>query len=262
MEQTLHASNRKVIASVQRALDILDLFDNKHGELGNAEIARLLDLPVGTAAGLIYTLRTNGYLAQNPVNRKYRLGFKLAERTRVLFDQLDLRRVALPYLEQLREWCDESVNLGIQDGQFVVYIERMFGRQSLGIRSELGKHAPIHSTALGKALLAFQPGEAVERFVAGYKFEPVTRYTILEPGAFLADLALTRQRGFGMDDEENEIGGRCVAAPIFDSSGLPAAAVSVSVPVQRMPADRVAEFGRMLQKTALQISRDLGFTPN
>jgi DNA-binding IclR family transcriptional regulator len=216
-------------------------------------------LPVGTAAGLIYTLKYNGYLAQNPSNRKYRLGFKLAERTRVLFDQLDIRRAALPHLEQLREWCGESVNLGILDGDSVVYIERLFGRQSLGIRSELGKHAPIHSTALGKALLAYQPAKDVERFLANYQFAPVTRYTILDAQAFTAELSLTRQRGFGMDEEENEIGGRCVAAPIFDSSGLPVAAVSVSVPVQRLPADRVAEFGQMIQSTAYQISRELGF---
>ncbi len=116
MEPSDPTKQRKVIASVQRALDILDLFDSKHAELGNAEIARMMDLPVGTVAGLIYTLKVRGYLAKTPVNRKYRLGFKLAERTRVLFDQLDLRRVALPYLEQLREWCGESVNLAIQEG--------------------------------------------------------------------------------------------------------------------------------------------------
>jgi len=261
MELSDPTKQRKIIASVQRALDILDLFDSKHAELGNAEIARMLDLPVGTVAGLIYTLKGRGYLNQNPINRKYRLGLKLAERTRVLFDLLDLRRVALPYLEQLRDWCGESVNLGIQEGLSVVYIERLYGGHSLGIRSELGKHAPLYSTALGKAILAFQTPEEIQRFISICKFEPVTRYTIRDASMFISDLALTRQRGFGVDEEENEIGGRCVAAPIFDSSGQAVAAVSVSVPVQRLPADRVAEFGRKIQSTALQISQDLGFTP-
>ena len=131
-----------------------------HAELGNAEIARMMDLPVGTVAGLIYTLKVKGYLNQNPVNRKYRLGLKLAERTRVLFDLLDLRRVALPYLEQLRDWCGESVNLGIQEGLSVVYIERLYGGHSLGIRSDW-ETCPVHSTALGKAILAFQIQEAI-----------------------------------------------------------------------------------------------------
>ncbi len=261
MEPSDLTKPRKMIASVQRALEILDLFDSNHTELGNTEIARMMNLPVGTVAGLIYTLKVRGYLAQNPSNRKYRLGLKLAERTRVLFDQLDLRRVAYPYLEQLRERYGESVNLAVQDGLSVVYIERLFGQQALGIRSELGKHAPVHSTALGKAILAFQSSEEIQRFISLCKFEPVTPHTIRDAEAFLADLALTSQRGFGVDEEENEIGGRCVAAPIFDSSRHVMAAVSVSVPVQRLPSECVPEIGRAVQSTALQISRDLGFIP-
>jgi DNA-binding IclR family transcriptional regulator len=260
MDSSDRSSQRRLIASVQRALDILNLFDSQHAELGNAEIARLLDLPVGTASGLIYTLKHNGYLAQNPSNRKYLLGIKLAERAGVLFDQLDLRRAALPYLEQLCAWCGESVNLGILDGGSVVYIERLFGPHSLAIRSEVGKHAPIHSTAMGKVLLAYRPADELRRFLAGYPFQPVTRHTIQDAAAFHAELELTRRRGYGVDDEENEIGGRCVAAPIFDSSGLPAAAVSVSVPVQRLPAERIPEFGRKLQETAAKISQELGFS--
>lgn len=157
MEENTKSSARKSIASVQRALSILNLFDKGHVELGNAEIARLVDLPIGTASGLIYTLKINHYLDQNPTNRKYRLKLKLAERAAVLLDQLDLRKVAAPLLEELRDWCGESVNLAIRDGIEVVYIERMFGYHSLGIRSELGRRGAIHSTALGKAILAFLP---------------------------------------------------------------------------------------------------------
>ena len=109
-------TTRKKIASVQRALDILNLFNNGHVELGNAEIAKLLDLPIGTASGLIYTLKVNNYLDQNPANRKYRLGLKLAERAAVLLEQLDIRKVAAPILEELRDWCGESVNLAVRDG--------------------------------------------------------------------------------------------------------------------------------------------------
>jgi IclR family acetate operon transcriptional repressor len=169
--------------------------------------------------------------------------------------------VALPYLERLREWSGESVNLAIRDGQAVVYIERLFGSHSLGIRSELGKHAAVHSTALGKALLAFQSPEEIQRFVAACPFTPVTSKTIVAPAAFLDELTRIRQSGFAVDEEENEIGGRCVAAPVFDAQGQAVAAVSISVPVPRLPTERVAEFGRMIQSTTLQISRDLGYLP-
>src|SRR5574338_190239 len=151
------SQNRRTIASIQRALDILNLFSSEQAELGNAEIARQIDLPVGTVSGLVYTLRVNHYLDQNASNRKYRLGFKLADRASVLLDSLDIRKIAGPFLEELRAWCSESINLAIREGGEVVYIERLFGSHALGIRSELGKRGPLHSTALGKAIAAFLP---------------------------------------------------------------------------------------------------------
>lgn len=250
----------KIIASVQRAFDILNLFEGPRSELGNAEIAKLLDLPPGTAAGLIHTLKVNNYLDQNPANRKYHLGMKLAERAAVLLDQLDLRKIAAVHLEELREWSGESVNLGILNGHEVVYIERIFGKHALGIRSELGKRAPIHSTALGKAIIAFHSREKINNFIGSYQFFPVTRYTITDPDRFLEELNRVQKCGFALDEEENEIGGRCVAAPIFDHDGCPVAAVSISVPIQRLPREKIPTVSEKLKDTARSISYGLGFS--
>lgn len=258
MDDTSKNTSRKIIASVQRALDILALFDKGHEELGNAEIARLVDLPIGTASGLIYTLKVNHYLDQNPVNRKYRLGLKLAERAAVLMDQLDLRKISAPLLEELRDWCGESVNLGIRDGSEVVYIERMFGNHSLGIRSELGRRGPLHSTSLGKAILSFMPAAEQLGLLEQYQFTRVTPLTITDPQKFMQELALTRQRGYAIDEQENEMGGRCVGAPVFDRFGYPIASISISVPVQRFPVEEVNKFGQKLIETAGKISRQMG----
>lgn len=252
-------NHRKVIASVQKALDILNLFGGVHSELGNAEIAKLVDMPIGTVSGLVYTLKVNHYLDQNPVNRKYRLGLKLAERASVLLDQLDLRKIAAPHLENLREWCGESINLAIIDDQEVVYIERLFGEQALGIRSELGKRAPIHSTALGKAILSNFAQSEINNFLDRYELLPVTRYTITERDRFEAELARIRKMGFAIDEEENEIGGRCVAAAIFDHDCRPTAAISISVPIQRLPRERIHTFGERIKEAALVISEELGY---
>jgi DNA-binding IclR family transcriptional regulator len=97
-------NNRKAIGSVQRALDILNLFEGSRTVIGNNEIARLLGMDPSTAAGLVYTLKLNNYLDQNPDTRKYRLGMKLAERASVLLDQIDLRKIATPTLEKVRQW--------------------------------------------------------------------------------------------------------------------------------------------------------------
>jgi DNA-binding IclR family transcriptional regulator len=250
---------RKVIASVQRALDILNLFDSTHFEWGNAEIARQLGLNPSTVAGLVSTLKTNHYLNQNPANRKYRLGIKLVEKASLLLEQLDLRKVASPYLETLRDWCNESINLAIRDNEDVVYIERIFGNHSLGIRSELGKRAPVHSTALGKAMVAYLPDQEAKEYLERYTFFGVTRYTIVDLDRFQQELDRVRRQGFAIDEEENEIGGRCVAAPVFDHDGYPVAAISISVPIQRLPREKIPDFGEKVREAAREISFSIGY---
>ena len=260
MKNIEKSTPRKTIGSVQRALDILNLFDKAHVELGNAEIAKLVDLPIGTASGLIYTLKVNNYLDQNPSNRKYRLGLKLAERAAVLLDQLDLRKVAAPYLEEIRDWCGESVNLAIRDGNEVVYIERMFGNHSLGIRSELGRRGYLHSTSLGKAILSFLPESEIKNILDGYVFVSVTPFSITNETELIADLNKIKKRGFSIDEQENEMGGRCVGAPIFDRNGYPIAAISISVPIQRFPIEDVEKYGNKLIAIADMISKKMGLS--
>ena len=254
-----NGTSRKPIASVQHALDILNLFEGSRTELGNNEIARMLGMDPSTAAGLVYTLKLNNYLDQNPDSRKYRLGMKLAERAAVLLDQIDLRKIAAPTLEKVRQWCGESVNLGIRDHNEIVYIERLFGNHSLGIRSELGKRARLHSTALGKAILANLKPEESQAILSNYEFVSITPKTITDPNDFQAELEHVRTRGYAVDEEENELGGRCLAAPVFDMNGRPVAALSISVPIQRLPREKIPNYGVKVKEAALEISRNMGY---
>ena len=254
-------TQRKVIGSVQRALDILNLFEAQVVEMGTTEIARALGLPKSTIAGLVHTLELNGYLNQNPETRKYYLGFKLVERAGVLLGQFDLRKIAAPVLMALRDDTNESVNLALRDGSYVVYIERMHGMNMLGMRSEIGKRELAHSTALGKSMLAFSPEDILNDFLKTHPFEPVTPQTITSPAVFLIEMNRTCQRGFAVDDQENELGGRCVAAPIFDYTGQVVAAVSISVPIQRFPDSRLELLGERVKEAAAEISRRLGAAP-
>lgn len=249
---------RKLIGSVQKALNILDLFDAHKPELGTTEISQALAMPKSTAAGLVYTLEANGFLEQNQTNRKYRLGLKLVELTSKLLSQLDLRQVAFPHLETLRDLFNESVNMAILDGTEVVYIERLFGTSMLSMRSEIGKREPIHSTALGKAILSVSSRQVVDRYINQFGLPPITPNTITNTNKFLSELQVTRERGFALDNEENELGGRCVAAPIVDYSGRPVAAISISAPIQRLPEDQIPAFGSKVKQTAQAISRQLG----
>jgi IclR family KDG regulon transcriptional repressor len=254
-------SSRKVIASVQHSLNIINLFSSAHAELANSDIARMLEMDPGTVAGLVYTLKINNYLDQNPENRKYRLGFKLAERGSVLLAQIDLRKIAAPILEDLLEWSGESVNLAIRDHQEVVYVERLFGSHSLGIRSELGKRAPLHSTALGKAILASMGVSQVQTILDDYKLVSVTPNTIINLNDFMDELEKVRRNGFALDEEENELGGRCLAAAVMDNNRRPIAAISISAPIQRLPLERIAEYGERIKTAALELSLKIGYLP-
>ncbi len=251
--------NLRVISSVQRAIDILNLYDSRRVELGNAEIARAMGLPKSTVAGLVHTLELNGLLEQNPANRKYRLGFKLVEYGSTLLEQIDLRQEARPYLKALLDWCNESVNLAVWDGDSVVYVERMFGTNLLGMRSELGKREPVHSTALGKAILSCLTESEQRNFLSGIELFPKTPRTLTDPEMLIEDIRKAGERGFALDDEENEVGGRCVAAAIQDSLGRPRGAVSISVPVQRLPVEKLPDFGAKVEEVASALSRRLGY---
>lgn len=251
--------SRKVIKSIQRAIDILDLYDGNHRELGTTEIAHMLDLPKSTVSGILHTLEANDYLAQNPSTRKYRLGPGLIERGGTLLSQLDLRQVSISDLERLRNWCNETVNLAVRDGGEVVYIERLLGSNTLGMNSEVGRREPIHSTALGKAILAYLPERKQREIVGLHGLEPITEKTITDVEEFLDELEMTRDCGYSLDDEENEPGGRCVGAPIFDHLSRPVAALSISVPLRRFPRERIPEFGEEVCKVGLAISRRMGY---
>lgn len=259
VERSSKKRRPKLIASVQRAVDILNLFNHTQVELGTTDIARQLDIAKSTISGLVQTLEWNGLLEKNPSTRKYRLGYKLAEYAGILLNQTDLRQLASPQLKELLSWCNESVNLAVLDKAYVVYIERLNGTNLLSMRSEIGKREPVHSTALGKAILAFTPPGEAHDLLQNIQLIPRTPKTIVEPQALLEEIARTRQRGYALDDEENEIGGRCVAAPILDHRGKPVAAVSVSAPVQRFPHEKVPEYGHKVIDAAQAVSRRLGY---
>ncbi len=251
----------KKIGSVQRAIDILNLFGPQCPEMGTTEMARALGLHKSTTASLVSTLAANGFLSQNPDTRKYRLGLKLVERAFAMLDQVEIRQIAYPHLQELRNQWNETVNLGILDGPDMVYVERMLGTKALGMRSEVGRRAPAHSTGLGKAILSCLPLAQVRAFVERYGLPSITPKTITDPDTFFAELERTRERGYAIDDEENEIGGRCIAVPVFDHTGHPVAAVSVSAPTARLPLEDVPHVGAQVRETAKAISRGLGYLP-
>ena len=248
----------RIISSLQRALDILSLFGSQSPELGITDIAKALNLHKSTAAGLVYTLQRNGYIAQNPENRRYHLGLQLVERAGVLLDQIEIRKIAMPELEHLRDWSSESVNLAILEENQVIYIERLLTDKSLGFRNHIGKRAWPHSTALGKAILSHLPPHEARTILESYPLESMTLNTITDIEVLMGQFKTFHAQGYAIEREENEIGGLCISAPIHNHSSNPVAAVSVSFPLSRLDETMIATYGIKILEVARCISVKLG----
>lgn len=257
--ETAKTSSTRTIGSVDRALAILELFSERAPELGITEMAVLTKLHKSTLAGLVYTLEHRGYLFQNPDNRKYRLGLHLAERAQVALTRFSVTEIAHPHMAALLTLHDESINLAVLENTEVIYIDHMSSSQPLGVHVKIGKRAQISTTALGKAMLAFMPLVDQEALIPRLTLEKLTPKSVETLSQLRADLELTRMRGFALDDEENELGGRCVASAIFDWTGRVVAGISLSAPVQRFTPDLIEHYGADVSVTAAVISRDMGY---
>ena len=249
----------RIISSLQRALDILSLFGTQTPELGITDIAKALNLHKSTAAGLVYTLQRNGYIAQNPENRRYHLGLQLVERAGVLLDQIEIRKIAMPELEHLRDWSSESVNLAILEENQIIYIERLLTDKSLGFRNHIGKRAWPHSTALGKAILSHLPRQQALSVLRSYQLESMTPNTITEVDELMRQFEDFRRCGYAIEREENEIGGLCISAPVHNFTAQPVAAVSVSFPLSRLDEAMISTYGAKVKAVARDISEKLGY---
>ncbi|UOF92450.1 IclR family transcriptional regulator [Fodinisporobacter ferrooxydans] len=248
-----------IIQAVDRALQILDLFDEYETELKITDISERMQLHKSTIHSLLKTLQVRGYIEQNPENGKYKLGLKLFERGNLVINGLDLRTTARKHLMELSFKTGQTVHLVILDGKEGVYIDKVEGSSGIIAYSRIGRRVPIHSSAVGKALVAFSPAADIERILDGYVFGKRTENTILNREDFLRELEQVRRQEYAIDDQENEPGVRCVAVPIRNYSGQAVAAISISTPISGLDDEQFDQLLALLQETAQQISRQMGF---
>lgn len=248
-----------IIQSVERALKIMELFDEHTTELKITEISERMDLHKSTVHSLLKTLQEYSYIAQNPEDGKYRLGLKLAERGNVVISNIDIRKAAHKHLLDLAAKTGQTVHLGILDGREGVYIDKVEGEQSIIRYSRIGRRLPLHSTAIGKVLLAYQePGE-MDRLLDKHHYQQQTANTIPDEEKLRKELAVIREQGHAFDNEENEQGVRCAAVPIFKGSQKVLAAISVSTLVSRVTDGELADFIGMLKSACRELSEQMRY---
>ncbi len=221
--------------TVNKGLDILEAFLQQPGEIGISDLSKLSRLNISTAYRIASTLVGRGYLCQKREKGKYSLGMRFLAFGSMLKKGIKVRNVALPFLEKLHEEAGEPVNLALLDSDSAVYIEHIDSTQTqtlLRTFTSEGNRVPLHCTGIGKVFLACMKDEEV-RFLT----RTLPRYTdntITTFGKLKKELLIVRREGVAVDDEEREIGVKCVASPIKDWNGHVVAAISVSGPSARL----------------------------
>ena len=239
------------------ALRLLKAFSEKDDEIGISTLAKRLGIAKSTVHRLAVTLVSEGMLEQDPDSGKYRLGIALFGLGALVRRRMNVSTQARPYLFALREKTNETVHLAILDGAEIMYVYNLESPQAIRMRSDLGLRKPAYATAEGQAILAFQPIETVEQIIR-QGLLPRTPQTITDPARLMRTLDTIRQRGCAIEDEESEIGMRCIAAPIRNDAGEVVAAVAVAGPASRLSKKAIADFIPHVIESADLISARLG----
>lgn len=246
-----------IIQSVERALTIIDLFNEQHTELKITEISSKLNLNKSTVHSLLKTLKKHNYIKQDNDSGKYSLGLKLLERGQFVLNSMDIREIARKYLVDLSVNTGQTTHLVILEGRFGVYIDKVEGASAV-VYSRIGKRVPIHCSAVGKSLMAFKEEEEITTLLEDYDFFPQTDHSITDKHTYLKELEKVREQGFSIDNEENEPGIYCIAVPIFDHSNKVVAAISISTTKQTVTPELKEEIVNSLKQTCSEISKTLG----
>ena len=223
-----------------------------------SDISSRLELAPSTALRLLSILERRGYVERSPSTGCFRIGVRALELGSIYLQTTSLVAEAQPYLQALAREYGQTANLGVLDRGEVIHVAVVPPNRLIRFDTGVGQRASAHSTGLGKALLAELSDEQLEELVAYHSLRRHTDRTLTTLGALRVNLAQTRERGYAMDDEESEIGLRCIAAAIRDSEDRAVAAVSISGPAFEYNDETVPRYVEAVVRTARDISGRLG----
>jgi len=251
---------KKIIQSIDRALQILELFNLEKPEWGVTEISKALNVYKSNVHNVLTTLAEKGFVIKDSKTDKYKLGIKFFELGSIVIKNMDLRKIAHPYIEELSKEFDETVHLGVLDEGRVVSIEREESDKGLCSHIEIGKRTPLHCTAVGKAIMAYLSKDKVAAIVKGKGLKKYTENTITNKKELENEFRKIREQGYAIDNIEHEEGVRCVAGPIRDYTGKVIASMSISGPAFRINESNMPVVAKKIKEDCNCISKEMGYS--
>ena len=240
---------------------LLQLFSESPQGLAAKEVAGRSRLPGSTVHRFLTNLHASGFLNCSG-DGVYHLGIACFAIGQAALAQLDIRRVSLPYLQELNRQTRETIHLTVRHGLTAVYVEKLDSPEQLRIFSRIGAAVPLYCTAVGKVMLAYMPDDERKKVLPQLGIKRLTPNTVGNLQELEAELYRVRKNGYACDLEEHELHIRCVAAPIWDRAGCVNASLSATAPMVRMAVTRLRQIAPLIQTAGLQISRELGYQTN
>jgi IclR family acetate operon transcriptional repressor len=255
-KESLRASGQ--VQSLSRALKLLNALSHHPQGLSLSEVAHHVGLPNSTAHRLLTTLQNERFVRFEADRSAWLIGVQAFRVGSAFVRSRDLVAIARPYMRRLMEQSGETVNLAIADRNEVIYLAQVETQKMMRAIAGPGGRAAMHCSGVGKALLAYTHPDCLEKVLPHIEFHRETPNTIASLPELKRELERIGRRGYAIDNEENAIGLRCVAAVIFDEHGGPLAALSVSGPTARLTDQRLATLGQAVAKVAGEITAELG----
>ncbi|HKT12294.1 MAG TPA: IclR family transcriptional regulator [Terriglobia bacterium] len=250
-----------VAPSVDRALSILEaLADSNHG-LTLMQLTRQLNLPKSSVHGLLATLEHRGYVTRNGRKGCYFIGLRLYGLSKLGLSRIDLREQAAPFLRKLMERTRLTVHMAILDAKAAVVVEKIEPPGLLRLATWVGRRMDLHCSGVGKALLAYMPEAELTELLQGYTLAHYTDNSIRTIKRLREEIIHIRQAGHAVDDEEGEMGFRCIGCPILGHNGEVRAAISLAGTIFQITEENLDALAAALKQTAASISNAIGYVP-
>ena len=247
--------------AVERAFSILETVAESRNGLSNSDISRRLKVPKSSASYILRVMEKRGYLIRGD-GGKYRLGLKIMSLSREQSAHVDVRQIAKPILEKFVEKSRMSeAHLAVLDNGRAVYVEKVEAENSF-IKMDIwvGHRLPIHTTAIGKVLVAHLPEAEVIKILDMRGMEKKTRRSSTDKKKFRRELEKVREYGFALDNEENSLNVRCLAAPIFNANGETVAALGTSTTILQLDKSHLPKVVELVKDAARKVSQQIGYS--
>ncbi|MDQ0680903.1 DNA-binding IclR family transcriptional regulator [Arthrobacter pascens] len=242
---------------VGKALGLLVLLGDEPRGASAAEISRRAELPFSTTYRLLGSLTRDGFVDYEPEGRRYHLGLRIFQLGQRVSNHHGFAGTAMPVLRRVTEQTGEATILSVRDGHHHLTVNKVDGPQMFRVTSDPGHLGALHTTAVGKALVAFAEDSERQRLLEELELEPLTEHSITDRKAFQAEIELVRRNGYAVMDEENEIGMRAVAVPLLNAQGHVFASLATAAPVFRLSLDALVAQVPLLQEAAAELTARL-----